>query len=235
MYDKSAKYYDAIYHFKDYATISSRLRDLINQFNPGASSLLDVGCGTGRHIEYLQAHYQVAGLDISHEMLNVARNRCPDVPFFQGDMTDFDLERSFDVVTCLFSAIGSVKTVENLDRAVLRMTDHLRPGGVVIIEPWFSPENYWVGKLFANFVDEPDLKIAWMYTSEIEGRVSIFNINYLVGTPQGIEYFTERREVGLFTHEEYLAAFSKAGLEVHHNPEGLFGRGIYLGVDRSTT
>jgi ubiquinone/menaquinone biosynthesis C-methylase UbiE len=231
MYSKSARYYDALYHFKDYEAASRRLEELIARHNPSADTLLDVGCGTGRHLEYLQSRYRVSGLDISPEMLDAARKRCPRVPFYQGDMIDFDLGRTFDVIVCLFSAIGSVKTVANLDRTLSAMARHLRSGGLVIIEPWFTPETYWVGKLFANFVDEPDLKIAWMYTSELEGKLSVFNINYLVGTPQGVEYFTERREVGLFTHQEYMAAFRAVGLEVEYDSTGLFGRGLYLGVN----
>jgi hypothetical protein len=101
---------------------------------------------------------------------------------------------------------------------------------VVVVEPWFSPENFWVGKVTANFVDEPDLKIAWMYVSEREGRLSILNTHYLVARAEGVEHFTERHELGLFTHEEYREAFVQAGLEVHYDPTGLFGRGMYLGV-----
>jgi ubiquinone/menaquinone biosynthesis C-methylase UbiE len=230
MYNKSARYYDAIYSFKDYASASQQLHDLISRHHPGAETLLDVGCGTGRHLEYLKAHYQVAGLDISSEMLDVARRRCPDVPFYQKDMIDFNLRQSFDVVTCLFSAIGSVKTVENLERALFSMASHLSSRGLLIVEPWFSPESYWTGKVYANYVDQPDLKIAWMYTSQIEGRLSVHDINYLVGTPEGIEHFTERREVGLFTREEYLSAFRESGLEAYHDPQGLFGRGLYIGL-----
>jgi hypothetical protein len=68
-----------------------------------------------------------------------------------------------------------------------------------------------------------------MYTSDIEGRLSVFNINYLVGTAQGIEHFTELHEMGLFSHEEYTQAFEKAGLNVSHDPQGLFNRGMYIG------
>jgi hypothetical protein len=69
-----------------------------------------------------------------------------------------------------------------------------------------------------------------MSISESQGRLSFFVFHYLVGTPEGITYFTERHELGLFTQEEYLQAFHSAGLEVSHDPEGLDGRGLYIGL-----
>jgi ubiquinone/menaquinone biosynthesis C-methylase UbiE len=229
MFTKTARFYDALYHFKDYAAACARLHALIQQLNPRAKTLLDVACGTGKHLEQLQRHYGVEGIDVNSEMLEIARGRCPDVPVHLGNMVDFKLGRTFDVVTCLFSSIGYVKSVENMEGAVASMAGHLRPGGLLFIEPWFSPETYWVGRVTANFVDEPELKIAWMYTSDIKGRLSVFNINYLVGTTEGIEHFTELHEMGLFSHEEYTRAFEKAGLNVTYDPQGLFGRGMYIG------
>ena len=83
-------------------------------------------------------------------------------------------------------------------------------------------------------MDKPELKIVRMYTHEIEGCVSVFDINYLIGTPQGVRHFIEREELGLFTHDEYVEAFKKAGLEVSHFDKGLFPKhnyGIYIGVN----
>lgn len=230
MFTKSARFYDALYHFKDYANASGRLQRLIQQCNPRAKSLLDVACGTGRHIEHLQEYYQVEGLDLNSELLEIARKRCPEVSFHTANMLDFKLGHMFDVVTCLFSSIAYVKTPENLNKAVANMAAHLRPGGTLIIEPWFSPENYWTGTITANFVDEPTLKIAWMYTSDPpKDRIATLDIHYLVGTPDGVSGFRERHELGLFNHDQYLSAFRKVGLDVHHDPEGLFKRGLYWG------
>jgi SAM-dependent methyltransferase len=229
MFTKSAKFYDALYHFKDYSGASEQLHSLIQRSYPGAKDLLDVGCGTGKHIEHLRHHYRVEGLDLNPDLLEIARQRCPGVPFYEGNMVNFNLEHSFDVVTSLFSSIAYVKTLDNLERTVSCMSHHLRSRGLLIIEPWITPEKYWEGRLTANFVDQENLKIAWMYTSEIEDKVSVFNINYLVGTPEGISHFTECHEMGLFTHEEYVGALEKAGLQVDYDPNGFFGRGMYLG------
>ena len=145
-------------------------------------------------------------------------------------MVDFDLGKGFDVITCLFSSIGYVKTKQRLEGAIQTMTRHLLPGGVLIVEPWFTPEQWQPGRVSALFVDQPDLKISRINIAEMEDDLSFFVFHYTVGTHQGVEYFTERHDLGLFTREEYLEAFRKAGLEVIHDPEGLDGRGLYIGL-----
>ena len=228
MFTKSARFYDAIYAFKDYAAEAAKIDALIQERKPDARTLLDVACGTGLHLQHLRTRYEVEGLDLDRELLAIAAERLPDVPFHQGDMLDFDLGRRFDVVTCLFSSIGYAETVENLDGAVRSMGNHVESGGVLIVEPWFPPDAWQDGFLDAIFVDEPALKLARMSISGREGRLSRIDLHYLVATASGVEHFEETHELGLFTHEEYLDAFRSAGLEVEHDAEGLMGRGLYV-------
>ncbi len=231
MFYRSQRFYDAVYAGKDHAGEAQRLHALIQQHkrSPGRA-LLDVACGTGGHLVHLRAHYAVEGLDLDPEMLTLARAKLPGVPLHRGDMVDFDLGRRYDVVLCLFSAIGEVKTLDRLGRAVRTMARHLLPGGVLVIEPWLSPEAVEPGRLSALFVDRPDLKLARMNLVEVVGRLSILEFHYLVGTPRGIEHFTERHELGLFTMEEYAQALREDGLEVTVDAEGLTGRGLVIGV-----
>ena len=233
MFSKSAKFYNALYGSmgKDYTTEAQKVHQIIQKHKRSSGdTLLEVACGTGIHASILGNDYQVEGLDLDPEMLAVAQGEHPDIPFHQADMVDFDLEKRFDAITCLFSSIGYVKTMVRLNQAIQTMTRHLLPRGVLIVEPWFTPEQWEPGRLGALFVDEPDLKITRMSTGGVEGRLSFLLFHYLIGTPQGIEYFTERHELGLFDHEEYLEAFRKADLETIHDPEGLDGRGLYIGL-----
>lgn len=230
MFTKTAEYYDALYHFKDYRAACQQLHELIQEKAPQAKTLLDVACGTGKHLEYIQELYQAEGLDLNPELLQVARKRCPHLQFYQADMTDFKLPHSFDVVVCLFSSIGYVQTLENLSKAVNTMVSHLNPNGLLLIEPWIAPEKYWENKITTNFADMPNLKIAWMYTSKREGLTSIFDIHYMVGTPEGVCTFTEKHVMGLWTNAQYQQAFENAGIKVNYDPVGLFGRGMYYGI-----
>ena len=228
MFSRSARLYDAIYaSIRDYPREAAALNRLIQEHRPGARTLLDVACGTGAHLEHLSG-YEVEGLDLDPEMLAVARERLPDVPFHEGDMVAFDLGRRFDAVVCMFSSIGYVRTEERLRSAIGSMARHLEPGGLLVVEPWLTPEAWQDGHVGAVFVDEPELKIARINAAERKDNLSWFEFEYLVGTPDGVEHFIERHELGLFTVDEYLGAFRAAGLEADHDPEGPMGRGLYV-------
>jgi ubiquinone/menaquinone biosynthesis C-methylase UbiE len=232
MFSKSAELYDTIYlsRGKAYAAEAQAVHELVQKhLHSGGKTLLDVACGTGIHTGYLRQHYQVEGLDLDERMLEVARKKMPEITFHQGDMLDFELPRKFDVITCLFSSIGYVKTLPKLNQAVANLERHLKPGGVIIVEPWFTPADWHPGRVHATFVDQPDLKIARMNLSGQDGTLSYFVFHYLVATLEGITCFDERHELGLFTTDEYLAAFRTCGLEIIHDPRWLNERGLYLG------
>ena len=234
MYDKSALYYDAIYRAvgNDYAADAERVHQLIQANTRSAGRwLLDVACGTGRHIEHLKGHYAIKGVDINPSMLEVARQRNPEITFHLADMTELQLGTTFDAVICLFSSIGYVRTVDNLHRTAQAFARHTAPGGVVIVDSWITPDRWRVGYLHAQLVDEPELKIARISRSDRQGIMSMMDMHHLVMTPSGAESFVERHEMGLFTTEEYRAAFEAAGLAVTYDPEGGYdGRGVYVGL-----
>ena len=104
MFDRSAKYYDAIYGSvgSDYAADADRVRaTIVATKQSRGDRLLDVACGTGGHIEHLKRHYEVEGADISPAMLDIASRRNPDVTFHLADMTHLQLGTTFDAVICL--------------------------------------------------------------------------------------------------------------------------------------
>lgn len=232
-YEKQAEYYDAIYEAqgKDYAKESAQIHEVVKKYKKSlGNGLLDVGCGTGGHSAFLKEWYQVEGLDIDEHMLGVARKRFPEIPFHQGDMSEFNLAREFDAVTCLFSAIGYTQTPENMYKAIKQMGSHLKHGGVLVVEPWFSPDQWKMGTPHAVFVDKPGLKIARVNISDRKGDVSVINFHFLVAIQDKVEHFTELHELGLFNPDEYLKAFNLANLEVTHDQQGITGRGLYIGV-----
>jgi ubiquinone/menaquinone biosynthesis C-methylase UbiE len=235
MFTRSSAVYDAIHAQRFSASnAAGSIRTQIQATKQSeGKKLLDVACGTGAYLEHLRDQYEVEGLDLDPGMLAVARQRLPDVPLHEADLADFDLGRQFDVVLCLGSSVGYVATIPRLQYALATFARHTVPGGVVIVEPWFTPEAWETGRLSADFVDQPDLKIARILVSGREGAISMLDIHYLVGRPNGVETFVEHHRLGLFTHDEYLSAFHAAGFAVIHDPGGPLGRGLYIGTTTS--
>lgn len=230
-YTELARIYDLLYAGKDYLSEAREVRRLARDRGHGdGASLLDVACGTGGHLRYFQECFSAEGLDCSTEQIAVARERLPDMALHVGDMVDFTLERRFDIITCLFSAIGYVETEAKLHQAVANMARHLVPGGVLLVEPWLDPSVYREGTVHASFRDDEQCKIARMTVSEREGNISVMEMHYMVATVEGVRYFTDLHRIALFTQQQQLDAFEAAGLSATFDPGGLTGRGLCIGV-----
>jgi SAM-dependent methyltransferase len=234
MFSSSTDLYDAIYSWKDYASEAANIKTLIDQELPDAVSVLDVACGTGEHIRQLLRlkPYDVTGIDIEPGFVQIAADKNPEGRFVCADMLEFELNTRFDVILCLFSAIGYLKTLDNVQRAILQFARHVAPGGVILVEPWFSPNQWNPSTVHLISTEADDMKVVRMSRSEVNGRISKVDFHYLVGTLDEIRHFREIHEMGLFTPEEMTACFEAAGLHVRFDPDGLTGRGLYIARPR---
>ena len=231
MFNRSARWYDDFYADVDYEAEAEQVAAIIRELNPGARSLLDVACGTGRHLAGFRIHFDCAGADIEPGMLAVAQKTLPGIPFHVADMETFDLGRSFDAVTCLFSSIGYTMSPERLDRAVRAMACHLHPGGVLVVEPWITPDA-WVGDGTdsVDVVEQRGAKLVRVISSRRNGDETVLHMHYVRAADGEIESEDERHYLGLFPRERYLQAFTSAGLTVRWHDPGLRGRGLIVGL-----
>lgn len=231
-YGKAAEFYDLLYSDeKDYPAEARLLEALIRNACPSAVSVLDVGCGTGAHARsLLDLGFKVDGIDLEPSFVEIARGKCPEGSFEVGDMTDFALHRKYDVITCLFSAIGYVLTEARLRAAMRQMRDHLNPGGVLLVDPWFEPGQLSDGWVVTVSGRRPGLSVTRMSRTVVDGSVSRLEFEYLIGTPAGIERRSEVHELGIFTQAQMESAFQAAGFTVGREPGALRTRGIYVGI-----
>lgn len=230
MFSESTDLYDKIYmKLKDYAKEAGEVGVWIKKFRPDAKSVLDVACGTGEHARFLSAEYQVDGIDLNAEFIQIARSKNPHGQYHVGDMIDFNLDKRYDVITCLFSSIGYVQTIGNLQTTIATFDRHLNDDGIMLVEPWFTPDAWNLGLPHMTTVDEDQFKVCRMSVSEAKGeRLSFFKFHYLIGTPHGVRHFTEDHIMGLFTVTEMKAAFAANGLGVQYENYGISGRGLYV-------
>ncbi len=131
-YDPFAKFYDAVMG-EPTATVTL-LETLIQEWHPETTSVLELACGTGAVLKHLHPPYQITGLDISEEMLEVARSNVPDATFYQGDMSTFSLPRSFDLILCLFDSINHLTTFAQWQSLFRHVDQHLGALGLFIFD-----------------------------------------------------------------------------------------------------
>lgn len=108
----------------------------------GGSRLLDVGCGTGHQLRDLSARgFEIAGVDGSEEMLNIARRVNPGVDLKSADVESLPYETaSFDFVL----SIEVLRYLPDFRKAVREMGRVLRPGGTALVTacPRFNLNGY---------------------------------------------------------------------------------------------
>lgn len=228
MFDFSAKYYDIIYSFKDYQQEADLIHQYLLKQNIEPKTILDVACGTGQHANYLKQHYSIDGIDLNEESVSMAQAKNPEGKFLTADMSSFQLDKTYDVIMCLFSSIGYVKTLDNVVKTLERFREHLNDHGLILVEPWFTPEVWKAGRVDTLTTEHGGVKICRMSHTEKRGRVSVLQFDYLIGSEAGIDYFSEKHEMGLFTIDEMIHAFQGAKLEVEYDKQGISGRGMYI-------
>jgi ubiquinone/menaquinone biosynthesis C-methylase UbiE len=228
-----APYYDALNDWKDYRAESQRLEHIARRYGRrGRTSWLDVACGTGRHLEYLRRRHAVVGIDGSRDMLRLARRRLPGVRLVLGDMRTFRLPRRFDVVSCLFSAIGHLRTKEDVRTAFANFGRHLNPGGVAIVEPWIEPSAFRAGKIHLRTHESPTLTAVRFAFSSRRRNLSRIHYHFLIGRPgQEIRHFEETDVKPLLSRDSLTRLMERAGLQPRFLSHGFMrDRGLLLGV-----
>lgn len=218
---------------KDWAAEAADVAALIRTRHGTAATLLDVACGTGAHLAAFAGLFDdVAGVELSGPMREIAARRVPAVPVHPGDMRDFDLGRTFDAVCCLFCSVGYMPTPPDLEAAIATMARHLAPGGVLVVEPWWFPERYLDGYVAGDIARDGHRVVSRVTHTTRQGRTTRMEVCYVVADGAGMRQFTEYEVDTLFTREEYEAAFARAGCAVEYLEGGPTGRGLFVGVRR---
>jgi daunosaminyl-N,N-dimethyltransferase/N-dimethyltransferase len=215
-YSSLARYYDAMYHWKDYAADSEAVRELLatHGIHRGAR-ILEAACGTGGHMVHLRRYFDVSGFDIAEPMIEIARSKLPDVPLWCADLRSFAVDATCDAAICLFSSIGYLRTVAELESSAACFARAVRPGGVVLIEPWFTASQWDVGRPTLQAYQGDDVKLARATVAARDGDVAIMDMHWLVlERGQPVRHVVDRHEMWLCPHELLESTFAGAGFGV---------------------
>jgi len=162
LFDKYyAQFYDMLYKDKDYESESNYIISLIKKYNPEAKSILDLGCGTGRHAElFSNKGFIVLGVDQSKYMLNEAMNRKNNnLDFIEGDVRFLKLDKKFDVVTALFHVLSYQITNKDVESLIRTAYNHLNKDGLFIFDFWYGP---------AVIIQKPEVRIKELENNNVK-------------------------------------------------------------------
>ena len=145
-----ARYYNLLYREKDYAEETNFVLETLRQHGCSPKTLLDLGCGTGRHaLEMARRGIAVTGVDMSETMLSMGREQLslqdaaslpsPLPDLYQGDARTFRGDRQFDAVTSLFHVMSYQNTEEDALAVLLTAREHLCPDGFFLFDFWYGP------------------------------------------------------------------------------------------------
>ena len=234
MFTESSDIYDLVYSFKDYKKEAEEITAIIKTKRPDCKTILDIACGTAEHHKYLKENFEIDGIDINEKFIEIAKLKNLNGSYSVADMTKFDLDKKYDVVICLFSSIGYLRSFDSIVSALKCFNQHLNPNGLVIIEPWFTAENSLASRIDMTTYDKEEIKICRISHSYPENEFSILNFHYLLGAiDQGVRYFEERHEVRRTSTKEMFEAFKEANFDVTFDEKGLTGRGMYYGIKKN--
>jgi SAM-dependent methyltransferase len=147
-FDEYSQYYDLLYKDRDYSAEAEVLCAHLSKHAPGAESLLEIGCGTGRlAIELVERGFVLHGLDLSQTMLEKAearRRKLPDqiasrLSFSRADIRNIKLATRFDAVTAMFHVMSYQQTNDDIVDSFSSAFAHLNPGGLFLFDFWYGP------------------------------------------------------------------------------------------------
>ena len=135
-------YYDLLYIDKNYRAETQFIHELIQSWKPNSKKILNLGCGTGKHDLLLaELGYELVSIDISETMIEVAKlqNAHPNIDYWVGDVRNFEIDQTFDVVISLFHVMSYQTTEKDLSDSFRTVQKHLTSKGVFIFDCWYGP------------------------------------------------------------------------------------------------
>lgn len=227
IFGKYSSYYNLLYSDKDYAGEAKYIDQIIKQFSPQAKSIMDLGCGTGKHAHLLaEMGYQVLGVDQSADMLCVAKktvtNNNP--AFICSDIRCGNLGMKVDVVTALFHVLSYQTSNDALAGVLKFVTEHLSAGGIFIFDFWYGPA-------VLNLYPEPRLKeldneniqVYRFALPEVRPNDNVVDVQYKILVRNKIdgvsEELSELHSMRYFFLPELKYFLAQNGLEIEYTSE----------------
>ncbi|WP_180111897.1 class I SAM-dependent methyltransferase [Acinetobacter sp. YH12136] len=181
-----SQYYDLLYQDKDYIGEVEYIKELIKTYKSDALTILDLGCGTGKHAELLcDAGYRVHGIDLSTDMLSIAEQRRlgkeDRLSFTYSNIQDLTLNQKFDAVISLFHVISYQSSNQELVQAFQVAKNHLSENGILIFDFWYGPAVLTdLPTTRVKRLENESIKVTRLAEPVIHVQENVVDVNYTV-------------------------------------------------------
>jgi len=212
-YTTLAKYYDLLYQDKDYRGEVEFIKKIIKKRAPRAKSVLDVGCGTGNHLNLLLRNFEVLyGVDLNPEALKEARKKSPKVKYFTGGMTDFAIGRKFEVITCLFSVFNYNLSAKDAQKTLQNIKSHLEKKGLVIFALYLPRNTKKETKLHFGKNSEAEVTKINQFVFDPKTSLETSDFIVLIKDKKGTKLFPEKdHQCRIYEVDKFSEMLTKAG------------------------
>ena len=190
-YGVFARYYDRLCKNVDYEVRSDYISGFFNAEGISGGKLLDLACGTGEFSRIFSSKgYYVTAMDLSEDMLTVAKSKAPQVNFIKGDITDFDFNNSFDACICCLDSINHLIKPEMWQSCFSSVSKSLKSGGMFVfdVNTVYKHKNILSGHSFV--FDEDDFFLAWDNEGINDNLVRIF-LDFFVYNGKSYDRYSE--------------------------------------------
>lgn len=197
-YKNFAYYFDEILSQVDYM----EWVDFTKNYIKNTDRILDLACGTGTFAICLKnfGFSNVTGLDLSSQMIDIAKEKSKMnhmlIDYYVADMTSFDLNTKFDVITCYFDSINHLSSLEDVKKTVDQVYDHLDEKGLFLFDI-FSKHQYNKSEGLIEDVT-PSCNYTWkILTSEpnvLEHNITICDESNIINEKYN-EYYYDLKDI----------------------------------------
>jgi SAM-dependent methyltransferase len=178
-----SKYYNLLYKDKDYRGEYEYICELIQRHgtNKKIDTVLDIGCGTGKHLKYFKdAGYSVFGIDLSENMLSVAKeNLNQEENIVCCPASGFNFNIKFNVIISLFHVMSYQVNTDELEKVFFNVQNHLDKGGLFIFDFWYGPAVLSDPPVVRiKRLEDEKIKIARLAEPAMHYNENIVDVNY---------------------------------------------------------
>ena len=179
-----SQYYDLLYSDKNYEQEAEYIYTLIQKYAPHTKTILDMGCGTGKHAEILANNEVIVhGIDLSDAMLEIAKKRTVGkknkLSFSQSNIQELELNRTFDTVISLFHVMSYQNSNNELIKAFEVAKEHLNEEGVFIFDFWYGPAVLTdLPSTRVKRLEDKNIKVTRVAEPVLHAQKNIVDVNY---------------------------------------------------------